>query len=325
MRAIPSPGLGWTLAFVVVAALASLPFLATDYVRSFFLILLMHVALALSWNMTSGYTGYLSFGHGIFFGLGAYAFAILVDGVGCPWPIAMVLAGVLSALCAFALGLVFMRVRIRVAYFAIATLGLNEIAKAIVANADWLGGSHGLTLPPSPGRFTLYFVLLGIVCAVAAVSYWLDRSTFGLGLKAILQDEEAAESTGVPTFHCKLLVFVVSAFFPGVVGAVVGWHWSYIDPYMAFDLVISFDMSVMAVFGGIGTFWGPILGAIVMGGFGEFLWVHVPNLHGLIYGILIAVMVVLAPGGLMQILGTIKRGTRERRAQLRPQSAEPVA
>jgi branched-chain amino acid transport system permease protein len=303
----------WGLLLLVLAALVAAPAIAGEYARSFLLILFMYIAMALSWNMLSGYTGYLSFGQGVFFGIGAYTFAVLVTKFDVPLPVAFVLAGVAPALVAAGLGLVFMRVRIRVAYFSLATLGLNEIVKTVVTGADWVGGNNGMTLPAPPSPWLLYYLSLGTAFLALAVAAWIDRSTFGLGLRAILQDEEAAEATGVPTFHCKLLVFVLSAVFPGLMGAIIGWHWSYIDPNMAFDLSISFDMAVMTLFGGIGTLWGPIVGAVVMGGLGEELGVYLPNLHGLVYGLLVFAMVVLAPGGIMQLGQHLRRLVHRRR------------
>jgi branched-chain amino acid transport system permease protein len=207
----------------------------------------------------------------------------------------------MSMLVALLLGLVFLRVRIRVAYFAIATLGLNEIVKTLVVNSEWLGSSHGVTLSVPAPPALLYYLLLTLAITVTVVMHHIDRSPFGLGLKAILQDEGAAEVSGVPTFLTKLRVFLLSALFPGLTGAVIAWHWSYLDPYMAFDLVISFDMSVMTVFGGIGTVIGPVLGATIMGVLAETLWVHVRGLHGLIFGVLVIVIVVSFPGGLVEI------------------------
>jgi branched-chain amino acid transport system permease protein len=297
----------------MLAALAIVPWVGTDYLRSFFLLLFMYATLAQSWNMLSGYTGYLSFGHGVFFGVGAYTFAHLIAKFDWPFPLAMAAAGVMAMLVALLLGFVFLRVRIRVAYFAIATLGLNEIVKTLVVNSEWLGSSHGVTLSATAPPALLYYLLMVLAVAVTLLMRHIDRAPFGLGLKAILQDEEAAEVSGVPTFRAKLLVFLLSALFPGLTGAVIAWHWSYLDPYMAFDLVISFDMSVMTVFGGIGTVIGPLLGATIMGVLAETLWVHVRGLHGLIFGVLVVVIVVGSPGGLVEIGVRLRRLLRVRR------------
>jgi len=309
-------GSPWSFALLlaVVLALVVAPAMVGEYSRSFLLLLFMSVAMALSWNMLCGYTGYLSFGQGVFFGIGAYTFAVLVTKFQVSLAAAFVLAGVTPALVALALGLVFMRVRIRVAYFSLATLGLNEIVKTVVSGAEWLGGNNGMTLPAPPYPWLLYDLSLATMLLTLAAAAWVDRSNFGLGLRAILQDEEAAEATGVPTFHSKLVVFMLSAVAPGLMGAIIGWHWSYVDPNMAFDLSISFDMPVMTLFGGIGTLWGPVIGATVMGSLGEELWVYLPNLHGLVYGLLVFVMVVSAPGGIMQLGRRLRRLLRRRPA-----------
>jgi branched-chain amino acid transport system permease protein len=297
---------------VLVAALAAYPLVATRYGLSFILLVFMHIALAQSWNMVSGYTGYFSLGHGVFFGVGAYAAAHGALKGGWPLPVALLTGGVAALALALVLGLVFMRVRIRVAYFAIATLGLNEIVKTLVLNSEWLGSSHGVTLPPiSP--VILYYLLFGLAAATSAVVWWIDRSTFGLGLKAIFQDEEAAEVMGVATANAKIGVFLLSAFFPGVIGGVVAWYWSYIDPYQAFDLNISFDMSLMAVFGGVGTVLGPILGAAIIGILVDTLWVNLPHVHGVVFGVLIVLIVLLSPGGLVEIGGRLRTWLAGRR------------
>ena len=132
---------GWAVSFVVLAALVAAPAVLGEYSRSFLLILFMSVAMALSWNILCGYTGYLSFGQGVFFGIGAYTFAVLVTKFHVALPAALALAGIIPALVAVGLGFVFMRVRIRVAYFSLATLGLNEIVKTVVTGADWVGGN----------------------------------------------------------------------------------------------------------------------------------------------------------------------------------------
>jgi branched-chain amino acid transport system permease protein len=314
---------GWTLAALTVAALAAAPFLATRYLVSFLLLMFMYVALAQSWNMISGYTGYFSLGHGVFFGVGAYTAGQAVTALGWPVPLAFVAAPVAALALALVLGVVFMRVRMKIAYFAIATLGLNEIVKTLIANNDWLGASHGMTLPPVPIRVP-YYLLLVLAVATTLVVRWIDRSEFGLGLRAIYQDEEAAEVMGVPTARAKILVFVVSAVFPGLIGAVVAWYWSYIDPYQAFDLNISFDMSVMAVFGGVGTVWGPVLGAAIIGILIDTLWVSIPHLHGVVFGVLVIVMVVVSPGGLVELGGRVRDRWRRPRAPAMSRAGGPA-
>ena len=267
----------------------------------------MYVVLAGSWNLFSGMTGYASLGQGIFFGMGAYAFA--VSTVLLQWhPVAaFALAAAVPGIGAALLGFVLLTTRLRVAYFAIVMLGFNEITKTIVANIKAIGSSSGLTLPPLPSNLVAYYFLLVLAVGVTAVSYVIKRSRWGLGLRAILADEVAAEVTGVGTVAHKMLMFVLSAIFIGLAGATIAWYWSYIDPYMAFDLAVSFDMLVMAIFGGVGTVIGPVLGAVVMSFVKEGLSSSIPQFHTIIFGVIVLVLIIWCPGGLMQIVDALRR------------------
>lgn len=296
----------WAIA-AVIAALFVLPSWASAYAISFLVSVFMYVALAGSWNLFSGMTGYASLGQGIFFGIGAYAFG--VSTVLLKWhPVAgVVLAAVVPGVGALLLGFVLLTTRIRVAYFAIVMLGFNEIAKTVVANIKAIGSSSGLTIPPLPSNLVAYYFLLLLAVGVTAISYAIKQTRWGLGLKAILADEVAAEVTGVGTVAHKMVMFVLSAVLIGLTGSMVAWYWSYIDPYMAFDLAVSFDMVVMAIFGGVGTVMGPVLGAVIMSAVKEGLSTSIPQFHTIIFGVLVLVLIMWCPGGLMQVAGAVRR------------------
>jgi branched-chain amino acid transport system permease protein len=295
------------VAVAVVAALAALPLGAPAYVLTFMLLTLMQVVMAQSWNMLSGCTGYFSLGHGLFFGAGAYGFTLAVLKAGVPPYAGIVAGGIAAAAVAGGLALVVMRVRIRIGYFAVLTLGLNEISKIVIANTDWLGAASGFTLPPVPGPAVPYGLMLAVATAATATMVLIDRSRFGLGLRAILDDEEVAQSMGVRTTRYKMYVFVLSALFPGLAGGVIAWNWSYVDPYLAFDLLLSFNAAIMAVFGGVGTVWGPVAGAVVLSLLIETLWVNLRNLQAVVFGFLVIVIVLAAPGGLAAAAGRLTR------------------
>lgn len=291
-------GAGW----LVMGVLLLLPLRGSAYVLSFFLLIFMYVAMVESWNLLSGYTGYFSLGHGLFFGIGAYAFALSLIKGKFPPGVALLVGGLAPVVVAFLLGFVLMRVRIRVAYFAVLTLGLNEIMKTAVANSDALGASYGFTIPPVPHLALPYYTLLFIALGAIATTIAIDRSRFGLGLRAILEDEDVAQETGVDTTRYKILVFMVSAFFPGLAGGMIAWNWSYVDPYLAFDLILSFNTAIMAVFGGVGTVWGPVVGAVVMSVLIEALWINLPHFQAVVFGILLILIVLVSPGGLTELL-----------------------
>jgi branched-chain amino acid transport system permease protein len=187
------------------------------------------------------------------------------------------------------------------------TLGLNEIVRVLVSNSDTLEGSTGITLPPIPSAAFGYYVVLAIALACAATAYLIDKTSFGLGLKAILQDEDVADCMAINTARFKISAMMLSAFFPSMVGAVTAWSWSYLEPRMAFDLMLSFQIVIMAVFGGLGTFLGPILGAAFLTTLTELLWTNIPNFHAIIFGLLVILVVILEPGGLINFLKRFKR------------------
>ena len=296
MKAAPAIIMG----LLVTALLAALPRWISPYHVSLLMTIYMYVALAGSWNLFSGMTGYVSLGHGLFFGIGAYSFAIATAVFNLPPATGLALGIVVPGLLGFLLGLVLLTARIRIAYFAVVMLGLNEITKTIVANVKAIGSSYGLTVPSVPNRFLGYYVLLGIAVAVTAFAYAVQRSRWGYGLRAILADEVAAETTGIGTVAHKLVMFVASAVFIGMTGAMVCWNWSYVDPYMAFDLMVSFDMLVMAMFGGFGTVAGPVLGAVLMSIVKEVLSTAWPHFQPIIFGVLVIVLILWCPGGIIQ-------------------------
>ena len=310
--------MGAPMKWMIAVALAAcvVPAWSSSYVISFLVGVFMYVALAGSWNLFSGMTGYASLGQGIFFGLGAYAFGVAT--VTLNWhPLAgLALAVVVPGIGAALLGLVLLTTRIRVAYFAIVMLGFNEITKTIVANIKAIGSTYGLTIPPLPSNLVAYYFLLALATGVTALAYWISRSGRGLGLKAILADEVAAEVTGVGTVAHKMAMFVLSAVLIGPTGAMIAWYWSYIDPYMAFDLMVSFEMVVMAVFGGAGTVFGPVLGAVVMSMLKEGLSTSIPQFHTIIFGVLVLVLIIWYPGGVIQAFDVIRRRLKRGRASM---------
>jgi branched-chain amino acid transport system permease protein len=298
-------------AFVAVAlsgilCLSLLPMIVSLYSVTLMFAIFMYSALATSWNLGSGYTGYFSLGHSMFFGAGGYTFAVLVAKENVHWLLALILSGILGGIIALALGFILLSSKIRIAYFAMITLGLNEVVRVIVTNCDWLGGSSGIMVPPIPGAYVGYYVLLGVLGAVLLVTFLIDRGASGLGLRAILQDEDVASCTGINTSKLKIWVFVYSAFFTAIVGATVAWNWSYIDPRMGFDLILSFNMVIMAIFGGMGTIWGPLLGASFLTVVMEILGTNLPHFHAIIFGALVVLVVIIEPGGLMRLIERIK-------------------
>jgi branched-chain amino acid transport system permease protein len=286
---------------VLAMALAAYPTVGTGYGVRAILQLFMWIALAGSWNLVSGLTGYVSFGHVAFFGMGAYATAILIVTAGWPWLVASLAGGV--AACGLALAIGYPCLRLKGPYFAIAMLGLNEVVRALVSYFEGLtGGGNGLSLPTLDATVPVYYVTGLVAAGVTLVTYLIITSRFGLRLMTIREDEVAAEAMGIDTFHHKLGALLLSAAGPGIVGGLAARDQGYIEPVSVFPLATTITMIVMVLFGGQGTVWGPVLGAVVLFVFQELVWARFIYLHQLLFGAIIVGVVLLMPRGVLGIL-----------------------
>jgi branched-chain amino acid transport system permease protein len=297
---VPRPAFLMLLA-VVLAALAVYPFFGTGYGVRSMLQLFMWIALAGSWNLISGLTGYVSFGHVAFYGAGAYAGAVLVTSAGWSWPAAALAGGGAAGLLALLIG--YPCLRLKGPYFAIAMLGLNEVLRALVSYFEGLtGGGNGLSLPTADVTRPIYYVMGLLALAITAGTYLIITSRFGLRLMTIREDEIAAEAMGIDTFHHKLVAFLLSALGPGIAGALTARDQGYIEPISVFPLAITVTMIVMVLFGGKGTVWGPVLGAVALFVIQELVWAHYPYVHPLLFGAIIVAVVLLMPRGVLGLL-----------------------
>ena len=285
---------------LLAVALALYPLEATGYGLRVGLQLFMWIALAQSWNLISGLTGYVSFGHVVFFGTGAYTASLLVN-AGMPWPLACLSGGGAGALLALIIG--WPCLRLKGPYFAIAMLGLNEVMRVIVSYAEGLtGGGNGLSLPTLDASRSIYYAMGLVAAAVTAVTYAIVTSRFGLRLMTIREDEVAAEAMGIDTLRYKIYAFMLSAIGPGIVGGLSARDQGYIEPISVFPLIMTITMIVMALFGGKGTIWGPVLGAVVLFIFQEAVWARFVYLHQLLFGAIIVAVVLLMPRGILGVL-----------------------
>ncbi len=293
----------WVPAALLLLAviLALYPLRATGYGVRVMLQLFMWIALAQSWNLISGLTGYVSFGHVAFFGTGAYASSLLIVKAGWPWPLAALAGGLAAAVVALIMG--WPCLRLQGPYFAIAMLGLNEVLRVLVSYYEGLtGGGNGLSLPTLYASVEIYYAMGLVAAAVTAVTYLIVTSRFGLRLMTIREDEVAAEAMGIDTLRYKLYAFVLSAVGAGVVGGLSARDQGYIEPISVFPLIMTITMIVMALFGGKGTIWGPVLGATVLFAFQEVVWARFPYLHQLLFGAIIVAVVLLMPRGILGVL-----------------------
>jgi branched-chain amino acid transport system permease protein len=296
VRLSPLQKLG--LFLIVLLLLALVPAIVSTYLVTFFLTLLMYVALAYSWNFISGYTGYISFGQIALFGIGSYGCAILIFKWNMPWLLAAATGSLIAGVFAIPLGLIMLR--LKGPYFAVGMMGLFQFLAALAATWKSLtNGATGIYLPPVSALAYIYFAFLGLAAVLFLATWKLEHSVFGLRLRTVKEDEEGAESLGINTTFYKVFAFVVSALGCGFAGGIQVFYVSYVDPTTAFPAVLNITMIIMALLGGMGTYWGPLIGAVLLGQVSEFLWAHFPYFYLILYGCLLAFIIMFMPSGIM--------------------------
>ncbi|HZT46886.1 MAG TPA: branched-chain amino acid ABC transporter permease [Hyphomicrobiaceae bacterium] len=291
-------------------ALAALPWGLSVYLRSFALFTMMYVVLALSWNIISGFTGYTSFGHVAFYGIGAYACAILVADYGWHWVPTLFVGALVAGVVALAIG--YPVLRLKGPYFAIAMLGAAEGTRVVATVWDSLThGGLGISLPSAESSMSTYYAMLVLMLVTVAVAYLAGHSRFGIRLNAIREDEVAAEALGINVTWYKLAAFVLSAVFPAVAGGIQAYKVLYIDPASVFFVQITIAMALMSMLGGKGTVIGPVMGAVLLYSAQELTWVNFPTAHLIAYGVFIIVVARFMPRGLMGLAtdrGWVRKG-----------------
>ncbi|MEO3778295.1 branched-chain amino acid ABC transporter permease [Micromonospora sp. B11E3] len=299
---------------LLAAAVLAFPSLAPNpYVLSAGIVVLNYAVLSTSWNFVGGFTGYISLGHGALAGLGGYGTALLVTRAGLPSFVALVVAALLVAVLAVPIG--FAALRVRGASFVIVSIALVLILLLVFQSwASVTGGSRGLVVPrPFPGLLrpehhrVFWFLFAGLL-GLALLAWWLvDRSRFGLGLKAIREDEDKAEALGTPTFAYKLVVFVVSAAFTALAGGLYALWFGDLDPVFQFSILTGSYMVLMALLGGVRHLFGPLVGAVVVGVALEYFKVEFGNtpLHLVATGVLLALVVLFLPDGVLPAVGAL--------------------
>ena len=293
----------WTAALGAGAiALALLPFVAGDYLVGVGLALLMWLALTQSWCVLSKMTGYVSLGSVVFYGLGATF--VVVTWRQIPLWVAIPAAGLLAAAFAALVGGPVLRVR--GPYFVILTYGLAELVKYAITAAESAAGTAARILFGAPDLVTIYFAMYALALAAIALLAWVSGSGFGHGLRSLRENEEAAETLGVPVVRYKLLAFVLSATIPGMVGGVMALRSTYFVVGQVFDPMLSVTVIAMAVLGGGDDTRGPLLGVVFLALLSELLWARAPLLYMVLLGAILFVFVLLVPNGLVGLFGPRK-------------------
>jgi branched-chain amino acid transport system permease protein len=295
----------WIVLLVTGALLATLPLAGNNYLLRLASITCMYAVLAQSWNFIGGLAGYPSFATAAFFGLGAYASAILqVHGV--PAVAAWGCAGLVALLFAAFIGGAILHLRGH--YFAIASLVVAEMLREIVnTTPGFTGGGMGLNLPimrisvGAQAQFFFYAMLaLALLCTVTAIL--VQHSKLGFGLRCIQQNEDAANVLGINTYGYKTVAFSLSAVFVGMAGAIYANWTNYIEPPDVFDILLAVKPLVMVLLGGLGTIFGPAMGALILIAFEEFVWRNFLTIHAAALGLIIVVLVLFLPNGLLPLL-----------------------
>jgi len=284
-----------------VVALIAIPFVMSDtFILRIMTEAIMWIGLAIAFDVIAGYTGYLNFGHGAFFGLGAYTIGILMMQAHWPFALALPAGGLVAALVALIAGIPTLR--LKGAYFAIATWALSRAIQQLALNMDITGGPDGMRLEAFLNPELFYYLMLGAVGATFLVLwYLLECAPFGLKLKAIREDEEGAKALGLNPTKLKMQAFILSAFPTGILGGIYAYWITFIDPSSTLGDMVSDQAVVMVVFGGMGTLFGPAIGAILIFAFKTIFWAYLSEyqlLYLIILGALIAVSVIFIPNGL---------------------------
>ncbi len=287
-----------------VAALAIVPSVGSSSARTTLTTLLVYAALAQAWNLVGGYAGQLSLGHSAFVGAGGYTAAMLVIETGTPAAAAVALSAVVGAGLALVISLVL--IRLREAYVAIGSLAVALALLAWMVTWEHTGGSRGLNIPLGelPGLDTIYYAALACVVGASLVAWWLERSSFGLRVMAVRDNENGARAVGVNGTAVKAIVMVVSGTLTAVIGAVVAFNQIALAPENFFGLQWVINMIIMTIIGGLGTVAGPLIGAgVVYWGIQKQLESQ-PEIAVTLTGALVIVVIALAPAG---IWGALER------------------
>jgi branched-chain amino acid transport system permease protein len=292
------------------AVIGSVPFMTTSGVLLNFVMMALYTCLmAQAWNILGGFGGQFSFGHALFFGTGAYlqAIAQLQGGLNA-WLALLVAVSASAAVGLFVGGLSF-RYGLRGSYFALVTLAFAEVFRILALSVDFTGAGVGLMLPLKESAANMQFgsragflwLVLAFVVAGLLCSAWLRQSRFGAYLQAVRDNEDAARAIGVDPFRVKLIAIGLSAAFMGAAGAFYVQVFQYIDPSIAFGPATSVEALVAAIVGGMGTLWGPVLGAVALHALADVtrnLFGQLPGINMVIYGAVLVIIVVFLPRGI---------------------------
>ena len=292
---------------LALVALIALPLWnpGPNTVRLLFVTLTL-VTTSVAWNLLGGFGGQVSFGFAVFYGLGAYTAALSING-GIPPAVAFAIGAAVAALASLLIGLPTFR--LKGPYFAIATIGVSEAVRVVMTNLPWTGGASGYRILEKGRFFQMhhYYTALALAVLAVGISILVRRSKLGLALIAIREDQDAASDLGVNPFTTKLLVHALAAALAGAAGGVYARYAAFIDPEGVFAFRNGVAILLMPIIGGVGTIWGPVIGAFVYGLIHEEVVAYFPQAHLLIFGSLLILIILFEPGGVVGLFNRLMR------------------
>jgi branched-chain amino acid transport system permease protein len=310
------------LFLVICLAVAALVFagavaVGNDYVFFAGYVILQYVVLSTAWNILGGYCGYVNFGSAAFFALGAYSTVAIYKLIGAndlphivPMPVLMLVGGVVSGVVGFGMG--YLTLRLRGAFFAIATLALAVVLQTLIVNWDFVGGSRGAYIlrpeeVPLIGSYIKYLFLVMLLLAVGSlvIARLIERSRLGYGFATIRDDELAAEASGVPTLKLKLIATTISGALMGMAGAPFPYYIGYLQPSSTFGLDYAVNSIAMPLIGGTTSWVGPLIGTILLGSLQQIATVTISSaVNLLLVGVILVAFVIVAPNGIIGLVHT---------------------
>jgi branched-chain amino acid transport system permease protein len=288
-------------------------FVHNEYIFFAGFVILQFIVLATAWNILGGYTGYVNFGTAAFFALGAYSTVFIHKLYPLPIPVLILIGGVVSGIVGLGMG--YLTLRLRGAFFSIATLALAVVLQTLIVNWTFVGGSRGAYIirpatAPLIGNYIEYMFLIMLALAIVAITTArvIERSQLGYGFATIRDDEVAAEASGVPTLRLKLIATTISGALMGMAGAPFPYYIGYVEPTSTFGLAYAVNSIAMPMIGGTTSWIGPLIGAILLGTIQQVATVTISSaVNLLIVGLLLVAFVIIAPKGLIGLVQDFRR------------------
>jgi len=301
-----------SMIFLLIAAVVTLvapTFITNKFYLDVLTLIFFTAYIGQSWNILGGYAGQFSFGGVMFFGTGAYTSTILLTTFGIPPIIGIFAAVAAGAILGLIVGYMSFRAGLRGSYFALITLAFAELLRVLANSVEFTGGGVGLFLTYAPSLKNLqfdtptgfYYFSLILLAISIAVAIWLERSRFGAQLAAIRENEDAAEALGIDTLRCKIYAIMIMGAMGGAAGTFYAQKYLYLDPPIAYSIALSVEMLLVTIVGGMGTVFGPLVGAFVLHMVNEITrnFIDTPGLSMIVYGVILIFIISYLPNGLM--------------------------